>query len=317
MAGMRNWVERAGALAMLSAVLQLSGCATAEVAAVASVAPLSAADCRQMAERHALLPENPVACPRLRAVNFSYYSDEGRVEHDGRVVVLDVFAPQVVELFADLYRRHFYIHQARPLETFDGSDAASMDANNSSAFNGRPIAGSRDWSLNAYGAAIDVNPLQNPAIYPGQQADANGNPAPGIAGTALVRPKAAANPDNDYLNRTPYRARPDDDGFFRPGMAESVVDVFADHGFLTWGGYWNDPLAYQHFQVGARDWVARMYAADPPDAADPEKGRALFDEYRGAYRKCLHEYPRAWGREAAKEKARAYCAREVVGRYGV
>ena len=39
-----------------------------------------------------------------------------------------------------------------------------MSADNTSAFNCRPVAGSSSWSMHAYGEAIDVNPLVNPSV---------------------------------------------------------------------------------------------------------------------------------------------------------
>jgi hypothetical protein len=56
-------------------------------------------------------------------------------------------------------------------------------------------------------------------------------------------------------------------------MAEEVVDLFARHGFTIWGGYWDAPLDYQHFQVD-RKLAQRL--ARLPEA----EGRALFDRER-------------------------------------
>ena len=43
-----------------------------------------------------------------------------------------------------------------------GTTTASMAADNTSAFNCRRVAGSDRWSAHAYGAAIDINPVENP-----------------------------------------------------------------------------------------------------------------------------------------------------------
>ena len=46
----------------------------------------------------------------------------------------------------------------------------------------------------------------------------------------------------DYLNRMSERpGKPP-----RRGMAEAVVRIFAEDGFLIWGGYWDNPIDYQH-----------------------------------------------------------------------
>ena len=44
------------------------------------------------------------------------------------------------------------------------SDARSMAANNTSAFNCRYVSGTTRWSEHAYGLAIDINPIQNPYV---------------------------------------------------------------------------------------------------------------------------------------------------------
>ena len=50
----------------------------------------------------------------------------------------------------------------RLVDEFGADDIASMEANNTSAFNCRPVRGGNSWSEHAYGRAIDVNPAQNP-----------------------------------------------------------------------------------------------------------------------------------------------------------
>ncbi|GLQ87496.1 M15 family metallopeptidase [Dyella flagellata] len=280
-------------------------------ASLPTVEPLSPLDCQAMAQHNTLRPDNPVACQRLRSVHFSYHSDAG-IKKDGTLVVLDVIAPQVAQLMQQLVDQGFYINKARPMEAYEGDDLASMNDNNSSAFNGRRTATSSNWSLHAYGVAIDINPLQNPAIYANQREDAEGNVVPGQPGMALVRPTASSSGSNNYLNRNVYRARPDQDGYYRPGMAESVADLFAYHGLLTWGGDWNDPLDYQHFEVGPRSFIERLYAADPAQSADPVKGRRLFARYVEAFRSCLASQQNHLSHASQR---RAFCARETISQF--
>lgn len=42
-----------------------------------------------------------------------------------------------------------------------------------------------------------------------------------------------------YLNRANIR----------PGMLEQVAHIFRQHGFTEWGGNWNDPIDWMHFQT--------------------------------------------------------------------
>ena len=32
-------------------------------------------------------------------------------------------------------------------------------------------------------------------------------------------------------------------------MVEPIVEIFKKHGFSEWGGDWNSPIDYHHFQV--------------------------------------------------------------------
>lgn len=93
-----------------------------------------------------------------------------------------------------------------------------MSANNSSCFNFRKIAGTDKLSLHAYGLAIDINPMQNPFIQNSKISPANGK---------------------DFIDRSKIKA----------GMVEPVVEVFYKYGFTEWGGNWQEPIDYHHFQV--------------------------------------------------------------------
>ena len=59
------------------------------------------------------------------------------------------------------------IARMRLVDDYDGDDDRSMAANNASGFNCRRVAGQRNWSDHAFGAAIDLNPLQNPYVRAG------------------------------------------------------------------------------------------------------------------------------------------------------
>lgn len=216
----------------------------------AAVSALTPQQCQLMQQQKTISPNNPVPCSRLAKVSFSYIGFDGQQHDDGRIVVMDVLTEQVQAIFDELLERRFPLQQAKPMEEFAGDDQTSMQVNNSSSFNGRTMTGGSAWSKHAYGAAIDINPLQNPFL-------SHGTYLPGNAG--------------DYLRRTPRR----------PGMAESVIDIFFRHGFLVWGGNWHEPVDYQHFEIGSRDFIQQLLALPLPQA------RALFKRYAAQYRACL------------------------------
>ena len=60
-------------------------------------------------------------------------------------------------------------------------------------------------------------------------------------------------------------------------MAEAIVEVFADDGFIVWGDNLDNPIDYQHFQV-SRELAERL--------ASPllRQATALFDDGVNRYR---------------------------------
>jgi hypothetical protein len=244
-----------------------------------AVAPLasaqsgvSALDSRQCAllKQHVLQPGAPVDCPQLQVVRFSYLDFDQASHDDGEIMVMAAVAPQVKALFDELFKRRFPLAQARLMEHYQGNDDASMADNNTSAFNDRPVTGGKMVSLHAYGLAIDINPLQNPYVLRDAQGRQIYSPPGGQAfGERLVS---------------------------RPGSSEQVVELFAQHGFLIWGGDWKKPIDYQHFQV-SRKLAERMAKLPTPQA------RQLFESTVAAYRAC-----RTGNGHGSKPKDRMVCA---------
>lgn len=216
------------------------------------IAPPSSADCTAMKAHHALHDGAPVGCERLSLVTFSYVDFEGGTHDDGKLVVLDALAPRVLKIFETLKVRGFPIAKARPIEVYDGDDNASMADDNTSAFNHRPIAASTKLSLHAYGAAIDLNPVENPFLtFAGSTISVA--PAQGIA----------------FINRKELRLGK----ALRKGLAEEVVQIFAENGFTQWGGDWDSPIDYQHFDIGRQ--MAEELVALPSNSASAKFEAAI------------------------------------------
>lgn len=173
----------------------------------------------------------PIPLKRLRIVKAKYWDFKGRSHANGEIMTLDAAAPYVMKIFDDLYEKKFPISKMVLMDVYRGDDNLSMDDNNTSCFNHRPIEGSKKLSLHAYGLAIDINPIQNPYItFPYKD--------PAIA---IYNPHAG----RQYANR--LQNRPDKP--FRYGMVEQIKDVFSHYGFPIWGGNWDSPIDYHHFQV--------------------------------------------------------------------
>lgn len=215
--------------------------------------------CQAMRDTDVLHKNAPVSCAQLRVVHFSYLGFDNKVHDDGAVMVMAALADQVQAIFATLLQKKFAIAGAQLMQHYRGDDLAAMRANNTSAFNDRAITNGNAPSLHAYGAAIDINPVQNPFVQFEEDGKASYAPAAGsaYANRLAVRPGKAA----------------------RKGMTEEVVDVFADHGFLIWGGDWDAPIDYQHFQISRS--LAKKLAALPVAQA-----QVVFNDYVQNYRRC-------------------------------
>lgn len=230
--------------------------------AFASVSPLSSSQCQAMTSNNVMAPKAPVQCDRLRNVTFTHYNFEGKTA-TGKVVVLDAVAPYVDRIFNELYKKGFPIAQAQPIEQFGGDDNKSMDANNTSAFNYRPIAGKSSLSLHAYGVAVDINPLQNPFVEFTSW------------GTATFKPLKGHEYANRMLNRLGKKEQ--------RGLAESAIATFTNNGFVYWGGYWDTPIDFQHFQT-SRDMAYLMTDMPEKDAS------TFFKNYVGWVSSCQQNY---------------------------
>jgi hypothetical protein len=165
-------------------------------------------------------PGCPVGPDLLRRVEVNYLGFDGQTHRGDLIVHRDVVA-DVIAIFGQLYELGYPIAKMRNVADYPGAeDELSMEDNNTSAFNCRPLPGSTEPSMHAYGRAIDVNPLVNPYI------DGEGNIEPTTAGPYLDR------------NRT------------EPGMlhaGDPAVRAFTDRDW-RWGGDWRTPKDYQHFE---------------------------------------------------------------------
>jgi peptidoglycan L-alanyl-D-glutamate endopeptidase CwlK len=156
-------------------------------------------------------------------VDVLYVSFDGKI-HQGQIVVDKDLAPDVVAVFKVILEEKFPVESVIPVSRFAWSDDQSMDANNSSAFNYRHIAGSPNLSEHAKGWALDINPKLNPFIK-------------GV-NSEIVQPAGAV-----YDPSKPGTLTPD----------SPIVKKFEALGW-EWGGTWETnsqgiPVKdYQHFE---------------------------------------------------------------------
>jgi hypothetical protein len=158
---------------------------------------------------------------QLRLVRLTYWGFDDRA-HTGGLVVNRVVVAPVERVFARLYAARFPIRRMRPISAYGGSDTRSMAVDNTSGFNCRDAVapGPKQWSVHAYGEAIDVNTVENPYVEGGRVLPPEGH---------------------TYLDRSRYR----------PGMAVAggtLVEAFAAVGW-QWGGRWTGSPDWQHFSA--------------------------------------------------------------------
>jgi hypothetical protein len=220
--------------AALGAVLAIGGMASSPASgrpgetASGAAAPFRASVARIDAAQAARMtgvswrPGCPVALRDLRLLRMSHWRFDGKVRQ-GRLIVHRDVARDVLAVFRRLYDARFPIRRIVPVDAYGGSDFRSIEADNTSAFNCRFVAGTTRWSEHAYGRAIDVNPIENPYVSGGRTSHPASVP---------------------YLDRSRRR----------PGMAVEggvLVRAFDAIGW-GWGGRWSGVKDYQHFSRSGR-----------------------------------------------------------------
>jgi hypothetical protein len=184
----------------------------------ATVSPVTRAQVR-----HSWREGCPVHYRDLRLIRADHWGFDGR-EHQGALVVHRTLTRDMVATLGRLHADRYPVARMQLVDVYRADDDASMAANNTSAFNCRPVAGTNRWSEHSYGRAIDVNPVQNPYV----------------SGDGEVSPPNGAR----FANRS----------LKLPGMihaGDRTVAAFAAIGW-EWGGTWTSAKDYQHFSSTGR-----------------------------------------------------------------
>lgn len=171
-----------------------------------------------------------IALKDLRYIKTLYYDFDGKIR-SGELIVNKAIAKDTRDVFVELFRIKYQIRKMKLIDSYyteGGSgtdvDTASMNDDNTSAFNYRFVAGTSTLSMHGYGRAIDVNPFENPwcpggRLYPNQSKSA-----------------AYANRGANTGERKPHMIFQD----------SKITKLFKAHGF-RWLGE-TDTRDYQHFE---------------------------------------------------------------------
>lgn len=167
-------------------------------------------------------PSGLVKC--LRVVPVEFYNQDQELSK-GEVVVHMAVVGDIKKLFSLIKREQFPLTSVNPihLEAYQWSDAKSMAADNTSAYNFRTVTGARVLSYHALGRAIDINPKCNPYVRDLKQ-------------KIFIDPPGAR-----YLPDAPCAL-----SWQNPSGAK-IIKLMKSLGW-SWGGSWENPKDYQHFE---------------------------------------------------------------------
>ena len=158
----------------------------------------------------------------LRYLRLSHFDAEGQ-EHVGEMVCHRRIAQEVCDIFRTLYQARYPVERMQLIDRYEADDERSMQANNTSCFNYRTVAGTRTLSAHARGMAIDLNPRYNPHVRQS-------------GGKRRVSP-CGSEPYADRSKSYPYKIV----------QGDLAHRLFRQHGF-QWGGAWRSSKDYQHFE---------------------------------------------------------------------
>jgi hypothetical protein len=188
-------------------------------------------------------PGCPIGRSELKLVRVNFWGFDG-VRSRGALVVLQGQGDNLARIFTTLYNQTFRIRRMQPMAdqfgktvrggvTYPGADdAEAMRKDNTSAFNCRYKTfdenEGKTWSPHSCGAAIDINPWENP-----EEEFDNG----------VLK--------GHHPNRFHFNHRRGVGKFTRGHRqvtrGDRQVRAFAHNGYTTWGGRWLE-TDFMHFQ---------------------------------------------------------------------
>jgi hypothetical protein len=170
----------------------------------------------------------PVALEQLRVLTVTHWGFDNRA-HTGQLVVNEDAAAPLARVFRQLYALRFPIRHLQLADAYGPVRGRPKDNDISGSFECRQAVaspcsskvrkGNGNWSMHAYGRAVDLNPTENPYVGCGMSRDPASKP---------------------YLDRSRLRR-----GMVTPG----VIAAFRSVGW-GWGGSWSGATKdYMHFSA--------------------------------------------------------------------
>jgi len=184
---------------------------------------------RQMIDKGSWRNGCPVEMYDLRYLKINYL-DFNYKKKTGEMIVHKSVAYDVVEIFRELYNSNYPIKQMKIISHYNANDFASIEADNTSAFNCRKVTSGKKWSNHSYGKAIDINPIENPYISKSGY---------------ISHPKSF-----------PFRKRVHKHNTSKDKAMiiknDYIIQLFKERGW-KWGGNWRTIKDYQHFEKSVKN----------------------------------------------------------------
>lgn len=196
--------------------------------------------------------------------DIEYLGFDDEVHNDGVIITILPVAENVINIFKELKKIKFPIYGITPFKDFEieeplfGNSKIKYkdDYNQTSAYMCRGIVNNESKkSIHAYGLAIDINPLQNPYLHINQE----------------TKKIDDIWPVDGFRNLNSEVDRPGKEKV-KGKITKQVIEIFKKNGFDIWGGYWDFPLDYHHFQT-SKDCAENLAKLNI------EEGRKYFKEY--------------------------------------
>ena len=189
----------------------------------ATISPITPQIKKRMINGGSYRASCPISLESLRYLTMSYIGFDNK-EHIGEMIVNKSVAKEVTAIFKELYKAKYPIRKMQLVSNYGGSDFASIEADNTSAFNCRPVDGTNRWSKHSYGKAIDINPLENPYV------SKNGHTSHKGSQKYIKRARIGSSaPQRALILRNDY-----------------IVKLFKSYGW-RWGGNFKCCKDWQHF----------------------------------------------------------------------
>lgn len=171
--------------------------------------------------------KNNCSVPReaLSYIKVLHYGYDGKIKV-GEMIINAKLNEDVLYIFKTLFENKYQIEKMILVEAYGADDDTSVNDNNTSCFNFRTATDSDVLSNHATGCAIDINPLQNP----------------------YLRILDDGSYDGDNTDWPLYVDRTNDPvGRHMINYEDLCYQLFTERGF-AWGGNWQNPIDYQHFE---------------------------------------------------------------------